>query len=199
MFFDDCQKLQGKSVITFESVTANFIEAALETTSPPLMDLTVGINVINQRTPESIRSNADSVRRNNIRFLQASPLVIVFDTSVDFRSISTDYDMPSLIGDAFDTDADKERYIQSLQATGDPAFRNITSMRLEINADEPPNDETDETLYIIIGAAVGGTLLLGIGAFFFVRGRRTAKRAKDIAGTQNTTSLDEKRMQTYVN
>jgi hypothetical protein len=196
MFFDDCQMLEGKSIINFESVTSDFIEEELQTTSPSLIDLAVGTNVKNQKP-------AESLRRSNMRVLQASPLAIVFDTVVEFRSTSRDYDVPALIAGAFDTDEDKERYIASLQATGDEAFSNIGSMRVEVNGVELGGDTQkidDNTLYIIIGASVGGTILVAIVALFFIcRRRASSLPGKTVATTQQTTSLDEKRMTTYVN
>lgn len=197
MFFDDCQVLEGKSIINFESVTSTFIEEELQITSPPMLDLSVGTNVKDQNPVESFR------RRRNVRVLQASPLAIVFDTAVEFRSTFRDYDVPALIGAAFDTDEDKGRFIASLQATGDDAFATIQSMRVEINGVDPGGDTQkidDNTLYIIIGASVGGVLVLvAIVALLFACLRRKSLPGKTVADTQKTTSLDEKHRFKYVN
>ena len=195
MFFDDCQVLEGKSIINFESVTSTFIEEELLSTTPSLFDLDVGTNIKNQKPVESLQ-------RSNVRVLQASPLAIVFDTAVEFRSTFSDYDVPALVALAFYTDANKERFIASLQATGDDAFSNIKSMRVEIDGVDQGGDTQkidNTTLYIIIGASVGGVvLLLAIVTLLLVYRRRTSLPGKTVAETQKTTTLEEKYKVKYV-
>jgi hypothetical protein len=209
MTFDNAPKLQGKSVITFEAITTQFVRQELETSAePPMYDMTVWTNVKNQLVPSS--SNGET-RRRHVRILQESPIVIVFDTAVDYRSVGTDHDVPQLVGGTWDTEQDQNAYIAALKATGDVSFQQITAMKTEINGWEPGNDDNDKNpdidLFIIIGASVGGAallFLLGMG-FIFMR-RRAKKRNKAMAQPTAHTSfaspqqpmVNGERISTYV-
>lgn len=189
MTFDNAPRLQGKSVITFEAITTQFIRQELKTSAePPMYDMDVWTNVKNQVVPSS------SERRRRVRVLQQSPIVIVFDTAVDFRSVGTDHDVPQLVGGTWDTEQDQNTYIAALKATGDVSFQQITAMKTEINGWEPGSDDNDKNqdidLFIIVGASVGGAalmFLLGMG-FIFMRRRRRAKK-KNKATVQQTSAL----------
>lgn len=206
MTFDDCPVMQGRSIITFESISSIFIkEELLSAAEPPMMDLTVWTNVKSQRAIKS------SNRRRNVRVLQqASSLKIIFDTAMEFRSTYTEYDIPQLVGGTWDTPEDQDAFIAALRATRDPTFQDITSMTTEINGWQPGgngDDDTDTDLFIIIGASVGGAALLFLAGILFVMLRRRRRSNKKTpvqtsnltyATPQPPTTKSGERISTYV-
>ena len=108
--------------------------------------------------------------------------MVVFDTSVEWRSEGT-YDIPALVGGTWETQQDQDDYIAALKATGDETFQGITAMKTEINGWTPgsggDDNKTDTDLFIIIGASVGGGLLLFLAGIAFLYCRRNRVQAKN--------------------
>ena len=203
--------MQGRTIITFETITKNFITQELANTAePPMQDLNVWTNFKRQQTVSLSSSNR---RLNNVRVLQqATSLLVVFDTAVEYRSISADYDVPALVGGTWETQEDQDAFIAALKATGDATFQGITRMKTEINGWDPGSDGNGDNpnidLYIIIGASVGGFILLfAIGLYIFLVRRRGRRRSKKkpvktsnvtYATPQPPSSNGDARVSTYV-
>jgi len=198
MTFDNMQKLQGKSAITFKNISNRFIKDELTTTpEPPMFDVHVESNVR---------------QRRNLRVLQQqSRLLVVFDVVVEFRSVSKDHDISALVGGTWETQEDQDAFIAALKATGDSAFQDITMMMTQINGWDPGNgddeEEEDFDLFIIIGASVGGAaVLFFVGAsILYVRHRRGRAKKKPekttnitYATPQPPSSNGDARVSTYV-
>lgn len=173
------------------------------TTPAPIYDLDVGTN-IKKQVPGAESVESRQRRLYNLRMLQttatSSPLLIIFDTAVEFRSASQDHDVPALIGDAFATDEDIEQYVASLQATGDPSFDNISSVRWEINGVEGGGDDDENSggidhLWIIVGASAGGAVLFAIAGAMFAWGRCKNKEKKTVAVSAMAPSINGNQVQ----
>jgi hypothetical protein len=206
MTFDNMNLLEGRSMFTFRSITKQFITAQLKSTAdPPMQDLSVFINVKSQS-----RVQWTSERRDLRVLQQKNGLMVVFDTSVEWRSEGI-YDIPALVGGTWDTQQNQDAYIAALKATGDATFQDITAMMTDINGWTPGSGGDDKKvgndLFIIIGASVGGGLLLFLGgiALLYCRRRHVQAKKKAIKTTtltqatpQQLSSNGIERISTYV-
>jgi hypothetical protein len=193
-------------MFTFRSITKQFITAQLKSTAdPPMQDLSVFINVKSQS-----RVQWTSERRDLRVLQQKNGLMVVFDTSVEWRSEGI-YDIPALVGGTWDTQQNQDAYIAALKATGDATFQDITAMMTDINGWTPGSGGDDKKvgndLFIIIGASVGGGLLLLLGgiALLYCRRRHVQAKKKAIKTTtltqatpQQLSSNGIERISTYV-
>lgn len=179
MFLRTSGILAGRSAILWERVTGNHIKAEVVASNASLFDLDVGTNIVNQTQviPEG--------ERRKLRTLQTGrSLRIIFDTEMMYRSSDDRLDVKDLIGSAFNTEEARNRYMQRLRGTGDPAFGNVADVLVEIDGipqvvDPPSNEDDGGSLPIIIGAAAGGAALLAAVAFFVMRRRRRSPSGFD--------------------
>lgn len=194
MFFDNSRQLGSSSIITWRQVTeAHIRDSIAQADVPsPIFDLIVGTNLKDQVT-----GSTGSGRR-----LQATPLTIIFDTRVSFRSEARDLDVPELIGRAFFTAEDRARYLDTLQRTGDSVFSTINALRVEING--IPQEETvppaasssNSTIFIIIGvcAAVAAAVIVLLVLYL----RRRKPRKSHTVATRSSTAASGERMNTEI-
>jgi len=201
LFFDDAQVLTGSSEITFQRITADHIFSEFLNwvdLDHPLIDLAVGTNIKDQ-TVAGPEQDDTAVRR---RRLQTSPLTIVFDTAVSFRSVSNDVDVEAMIGSAFNTDEDRSQYLNRLQSRGDRAFSSINTVRVEINGVpqevvvQPQDDNGGGggvNLFVWIGAAAGGAAILILAGLFLLRTKKTSPK-KQVTVASSSSKLHEQRL-----
>jgi hypothetical protein len=156
-----------------------------------MQDLSVFINVKSQS-----RVQWTSERRDLRVLQQKNGLMVVFDTSVEWRSEGI-YDIPALVGGTWDTQQNQDAYIAALKATGDATFQDITAMMTDINGWTPGSGGDDKKvgndLFIIIGASVGGGLLLFLGgiALLYCRRRHVQAKKKAIKTTTLTQATPQ--------
>jgi hypothetical protein len=127
------------------------------------------------------------------------PLKIAFDTAVSYRSSGSNHDIQALIAGAFNTDEDREEYVNSLKRTNDGAFQNLNEvvsvfvggMYIPDGEETDENEGDDVTMYIIIGAAAGGGALLLLIVFFFWRRYMMSRKHLSSGKTEPGTSANE--------
>ena len=194
-------ELEGLSIITWEQITANHIRQSIldADVDPPLVDLRVWTNIVKQTPVAGTRAvdaaapsaapapsaepTSQGVPRRHLQ--QDIPLKISFDTAVSFRSPKTNHSIIDMIGGAFDSDEDRDQYINLLKRTNDGAFQALediesVSVGGKFIPDEEDTDDggggRDMTMLIIIGAAAGGGALVLLMLFVVYRSVTTRKQ-----------------------
>lgn len=181
---------------------------------PILIDLRVYTNIIRQTSQQQQQqtssTNGVSVSNSTIqqakhatvrrrRHLQEGgaqdqiveddnvPLTIAFDTAIEFRSIQAynQTDVQTWISFAFDTNEDRDAYVERLKRTADASFQRLEEIdsvivggkEIHDEPEEPPPSGGDDRssnddmtmIFLIIGAAAGGGALLLLLLFFLYR------------------------------
>ena len=127
-------------------------------------------------------------RMRTLRMLQTDSVVqqyaleIEFVVRVTFRSIKKDYNVRSMVGEAFNSVAEKNRYIQRLQSTSSQqAFLNVANVEVTVEGqsvppelDENPKEEENDVMLYIIAAAGGGCALVVAGLVFLYCTRKSS-------------------------
>eukprot|EP00540_Astrosyne_radiata_P016877 CAMPEP_0116863510 /NCGR_PEP_ID=MMETSP0418-20121206/24271_1 /TAXON_ID=1158023 /ORGANISM="Astrosyne radiata, Strain 13vi08-1A" /LENGTH=666 /DNA_ID=CAMNT_0004498557 /DNA_START=19 /DNA_END=2019 /DNA_ORIENTATION=- len=196
MFFDNSVLMGDGETIAWQQVTEDHIERDILKADVPneIMDLRVGVNLVDQE----LVANADGSRR-----LQSTPLKIIFNTRVSFRSLSSDLDVSQLIGDAFNSDSDRTQYLDDLQQQGYRTFTTINSMRVEINGipqvekipPQPPSESIN--IFVIIGAAAAGVAVAILIALLYFRKASPVKHNRTVS-TPSTAQQTQERMNTEI-
>jgi hypothetical protein len=186
--------LGESSTIAWESATAAHITNTLAREAP-LSEATVEVDVVSQ-TRMSPNSSLNGVRRVQ-EGDELRPLRVAFDVVVRFlgtTSAPNDAEAATLLGEAFNSQEDRELYINRLRATDNTAFESLDRIQVLVDGFTPAeegfqgsNDSGGSSMGIIIGAAVGGIAILviaALAAFFVFRNRdnqndRVNKRLSD--------------------
>jgi len=174
-------------------------ELDLDEPDAPVAAALLGPAVESSQAPAVAPKSAPTVRRR--RSLQQAttstltPLKIKFDTAVSYRSSGEDHNIQQLISDAFNTDEDRETYINSLKRTNDAAFQYLEDIvSVSVGGKVIPEVETGEgttgrdmTIFIIIGSCAGGGALLLL-ILFFVWRRHVSKKQASAGGRTEVAS-----------
>jgi len=138
------------------------------------------------------------------RMLQASdgdesktptPLTIISVNVIKFRSTreyTEDY-IEDIVGKAFNSESDREKYIQELKVTNDRSFRNINSVTVIMDGSPVPEAPTPApvpspgdgnsdgggiNIWLIIGPLIGGVLVVvAFGILIYSKQQSKRKRA----------------------
>ncbi len=190
MFLSYSDKLDGDLEASWIEVTEEVIqkETAMYVGVLPSV-IKVNVVIMEQTLPASSRSRMLSINRVMHamstgawrRNLQSSlPLQIEFDTYVQFPSEEENWSGFEMVAGGFRTSREQARYIFQLKAANPTDFSNLNRMSLEVEGElvtEPVIEELmkDNTLYYIIGGALGGALVLvlSLGILYY---RRQNKR-----------------------
>lgn len=210
-------ELEGLSIITWEQITATHIRQSIigMNLNPPLEDLTVSTNIISQNPiigldepapasgssgaplPTSTPTLAPTSPGVRGRALQQEeqkvPLRIAFDTGIAYRSAGTDYNTQELIANAFNTDQDRQQYINMLRRADPEAFQDLTEIVsvsvggrfIPAIKTEEEDDGRDMTLLIIIGSVAGGAALILLILLFVWR--RSTNQGESVGGGKTQT------------
>jgi len=190
MYFDDAKILGSASEIFYQRITGNHIfDEFKNLVDVDLLALEVGTNVKDQAEfyPTPAPNGAGGYRRH----LQSTGLRIIFDTQVQFQSLRTDLDVPSIIGGAFNTEEDRAEYLSALQTSStDRSFSTVNAIQVVINGEvqnTAPVDNGDgggPNIFIIIGAIAGGGAILILAGLYYVR-TTGQKKTETIASTKS--------------
>lgn len=157
----------------------------------------LGLNVATDVSVQTVLDAAAGDGRKLRRLEDSAPLKILqveFVVRVTFRSAKTDYNVVNLVGEAFNTQAERNRYVQRLQATN-PAFASVSSVSVLVDGKAPAPTETpspeegDDLMIFIIAGAGGGAALVTLGLCFLYCNRKggTTAPKKD---SHTTTGSD---------
>ena len=202
MIFDNLGVLDSSARITFERATEGHIFDQVNGAgiSPPLMELTVGTDVKSQSV---VVNDGQGRRQRRRRRLQTTQRRIVFDVVVGFKSTTTYEDINAIIGDAFNSAAERNQYLDRLQRQGNNLFSSINDVQVEVGG--VPQNEVDEEpngigLPVIIGSVAGGLSLVIVGMLVYIMYCR--KRSKPLntqsQATPTTVAASGERMNTEV-
>jgi hypothetical protein len=204
-------ELRGISAIDYESATAAHIEQTIENRmGTQVFDLGVTTNIVSQKVVSATATIAPGVR---YRYLQTtvSPLEIGLDVSVKYRTYNDTaiYDPSEWIKDAFNSEEERNSYMDRLKQKNS-AFQNVQSVQLTVDGfvpiEEPPENvvpgEDSGNLGIIIGAAVGGVIVMALAALYISRrnnsgGGGSAFKEQNLVATTASTA-EQKRLATEI-
>lgn len=172
MVFDDLSLVSGRTIIDFESVTAEHIRTQLVKLGY-LADIQVRTNIKNQAAIPSIRR-------------RLAPLQITLDAAVTFRSANTYDDIVPLIGGTFNSDVERALYVNSLKESGVSSFSSINTVQVFVNGEAPEeekgmvpaNEKKNLSIFIIVGAAAGGVAVLILAGLFVCRKKKSTGALK---------------------
>ena len=156
-------KLEVSSEITFQTETASHIRNEF---LDVLDDLTVGINIKRQEL---------MIPATRGKRLQETTLEIIFDTAVSFKNATTNLNVTSVIGAAFDTEEDRSVYLNRMGQT----FAGMSKFSIVIDGVKPPESTAESPdggggvgVGVIIRAATGRVVLVGLLLFVFLCKRK---------------------------
>lgn len=186
--------LVGTSFQSWISVTVSFL---LQSVQPPLPNLTVALNVTNQR----LVLNGNRLRRLQQQQLQSPsvPLQISFVTFLSYESASNTKP-ETLVGQAYNSVAKRAAYVKMLQRTNDPTFANVGNVQVLVDGSIPAEEDIPTTqpttkskfpTAIVAGAAGAGAFLLIVlvGIFVFCRDKKKQKQGKAFSHDPTPTTI----------
>ena len=156
----------------------------------------VQITVISQN-PQSSSARLLQVDDNNSTV--TGNLEIQYDVNFLIQSFLEELDPRRYVGGAFDSQRDRDAFVDALVASGDENFAELTSIQSiledttviiqELERDTPGNDDALDIGVIIasVGAAVAGASLVGMG-FYMMRQRQNPQQSR--TGSGNVAGLD---------
>ncbi|GKY99756.1 hypothetical protein MPSEU_000929500 [Mayamaea pseudoterrestris] len=181
--------LDGETSDSFDSATARYIETSILQQQNGVDSVSVVVTRLAQRLITTVPSNADNSQRRLLttRVLQSDasavyPLQVITTAEVnyklnEFESMQND---PNVwVSSAFNSQAKRDAYTQALQATNDPYFNPVNEIGVKVDGatpaeetdfdgeaasgDDEDNNNNNQMLGIIIGSALGGVAVLGLG------------------------------------
>jgi len=184
MFLSDMSDILTRGAAThWETATAAHIQ---ELATRP------GVTITKVTTNKITQSLLDRRIRRSLQ--EGNVLQISFDANMTYTlEDNTPINAAELVADAFDSDADRTRYIERLTATDDPAFENVNSVEVLVEGTTPgeATDDSGNTMPIIIGAALGGVAVLALVAYLMFRKRRTKTKSEyiknEVSPTEDTS------------
>lgn len=200
--------LQGVAAITWERLTSAHIQRSISTNdvNSSLVSLSIVANIEGQR---QLISEGDGQRylaltepdTNGARFLQekfVAPLLVSCFVTITYRSPVPDWDWPMLVGEAFNSDAERQTYVDLFETRNPDVYGPFTSVSLLVDGvapieepEVPPSSSSNNTLYAIIGGVVGGAAVLaGLGLLYRRHRRQKSKNYGE--GGPGTTSASTK-------
>jgi hypothetical protein len=187
--------------IDWEATTEAHIRSVLRELNyeQEVLELIVATDVSVQTVLDADSAAGGGSERRLRRLEDSTPLKILqveFSVRVTFRSAKTDYNVVNMVGEAFNSQAERNRYVQRLQQTN-PAFSSVSSVFVLVDGKEPaptetpaPEEDDDLMLFIIAGAG-GGAALVTLGLCFLYcnrsKGATTAPK-KDAHTTSGSDS-----------
>ena len=179
--------------IDFEVTTEAHIQNAFTQRALDMDDLNVATDVSIQRLLDT--TGVGQRRRRHLQNDVAQYILqIDFVVRVTFRSTRTNYDVRTLIAEAFGGD-EVARYIQRLKSTS-TAFRFVQDVDVLVEGQTAPpqNDDTatesNDVIVYIIAAAGGGCALVLVGLVYLYCSRKSSR--KGFKKSDLTTSGSEK-------
>ena len=173
--------LANTDVISHEGVTATHIERWILSNIPSVKEVEVIVNIGNNQ--EII----DPAAIDDGRFLQVAErtLFVRCDVSLLYKSSDDENDVEGWVFSAFEVPEQVQAYIKSLQRRSD-VFEGVEKVVVEVEGYDVPSTpsrgerpetapEKDSKVAVIAGAAVGGTALILLAIFLFVRKNGDAK------------------------
>jgi hypothetical protein len=159
----------GAEKLEWQNVTAAHIESFYHNEN--VQNLSVNITIISQQPTPSGGS----------RRLLANSYSLRIDFVADLAYGGEKVDGVQLIASSFDSDQDRTAYIDQLQAENNDTYKNLD--KVELLDDGMPltvSEPSEENLGIIIGAAVGGgVVVLGLAMLLFVKKKKAERKGKD--------------------
>jgi hypothetical protein len=192
--------LAGRAAIAWESITARYIEeTALKEKN---WRVTVTTNVDEQQ----IVTGSAGFGSRRERFLQEDPniksLLIKFDANVDFISVPRRVSAEDLIGEAFNSDSEREIYRDKLLAADPVFFTFVTGVQIRVEGavpiEEPlaivsqatsPPASNKSMVGEIVGIVMSVLLLLVAFVALFIVLRRRRHYSKDHYGGTDPTNI----------
>jgi hypothetical protein len=175
--------LADREKLSHEGVTATHIERWILSNIPSVQEVDATVNIGNNQEiidPAAIEGG---------RFLQVAErtLFVRCDVSLFYKSRDEENDVEGWVFSAFEDPDDVQAYITSLQRRSD-VFQAVENVVVEVEGYDVPSTpsrgerpetspEKDSKVAVIAGAAVGGTALILLAAFFFMRKNSDAKSA----------------------
>lgn len=143
----------------------------------------------------------DAVAEYNMRRLQdSSPLQLDFNTNIRFSSLQTEWDQNEMVAAGFKTVPQQTQYLYLLKAADSNAFESVDRMTMTVEGDVITEEKTsedmevvlqDNSMWIIIGAAAGGVLLVllaGIGGMKYSKSKKDDQHQNRHGGKQSVQS-----------
>jgi hypothetical protein len=191
--------LAGRAAIAWERVTARHIEERA------LREMNWRVTV-NTNIDEQIVTSSAGFGARHVRFLQEGtdaggntikPLLIKFDATVDFVSVPINISAEVLIGEAFNSAADREMYKNNLLAA-DLIFSFVTDVQIRVEGAVPveeqlapqvtsPSGNNSIAVGLLVGIVIGVLLIVALVALIIVL-RRRHHDSKDQHGTDPTNA-----------
>ena len=176
----------------FERITADSIKYAVVETlgSESIYTLEVKVTYL----PPTSRILLGMIRKITSSMASVATLsrmlaqdTLVFDTLIQIRSVLETHDAERYIGTAFNDEMEQHVFLESLRATGQLAFANVTSMSISLGTAEPATQPRSESragdtanmssrkktvVAVVVPVLVATAVGLGLVAFFVVSKRK---------------------------
>ena len=176
--------LEAGQGIDWEETTAAHIRESFKIMNWPLTDLVIDTDVALQTV---LQAGGGGTQRRRLRDVQEQTtalsqniLEIDFTVLVSFRSEKTDFQVKSMVLEAFNSEGETNRYIRRLQEGGSSdAFRNLERVQVWVEGqapppfDETPTEEENDVMLYVIAAAGGGCALVVAGLIFLYCNRKS--------------------------
>jgi hypothetical protein len=187
--------------IDWERSTASHIQRSMENqpVEAPFMQLAVIADISNQglvfpETPEEgIRRRVLQEAGDGPQTTTLFPLQVDFLIRITFRSVLSDYNLVDMIGEAFNSEEERTRYISRLQQLNGN-FDNLEQVTIEVEGNIPeeqpvPALEDDSgvngSTVMIIAVAAGGVAIAVIVAGLLVWNRNGSRTGQQGVATNH--------------
>lgn len=183
ILFSTAGTLDGRSAIQFETITAAYLFNTIMASDlqPPLLYLKVNTNIASQSVITTANNNNGT--RRWLQSATLNPLKIAMDVELDYRTQNLDFNASTAISNAFNSNQDRNAYLQTLRNTGDPIFANLQTVQVFVDGVSPPGDTTSNPqskIWVIVGSSLGGSIVaIGLGYFGYTRFKTTTTRDED--------------------
>jgi hypothetical protein len=177
-------ELKGENKEEWQNLTAQQVEKYYNDDS--IKNLSVSITIVDQQL------TARPVSRR--RRLQTSD-VLRIDFQAELVYLGDEVNGTQLIGSAFESQDDRTAYMKSLQAANAFLYANLNTVELLYGVPVVPpttvESESSVSMGVVIGAAVGGVVVLGalVAAFLYSKKKRQTKEKSSLP--EDNSAIEE--------